>query len=43
MKFLVVPPSADAKVGDTITATIYNDNNLAPMAGEVVLMFDWNP
>ena len=43
VKFHVVPPTADAKVGDTVTATIYNDNNLAPMAGEVVLVLDWNP
>jgi hypothetical protein len=38
-----VSPVADPKVGDTVTATIYNDNNLAPKAGEVVLMLDWNP
>ncbi len=43
VKFHFVPPTTDAKVGDTVTATIYNDNNLAPMAGEVVLMLDWNP
>lgn len=33
----------DPKVGDTITVTIKNDNNLAPKAGDVVLMLDWNP
>jgi hypothetical protein len=38
-----VSPIADPKVGDTITVTIYNDNNLAPMEGDVVLMLDWNP
>ncbi len=38
-----VSPVADPKVGETITATIYNDNNLAPKIGDVVLMLDWNP
>jgi hypothetical protein len=38
-----VSPVADPKVGDTITATIYSDNNLAPRIGDVVLMLDWNP
>jgi hypothetical protein len=37
-----VSPVADPKVGETITATIYNDNNLAPKEGNVVLMLDWN-
>ncbi len=38
-----VSPIADPKAGDTVTATIYNDNNLAPKEGDVVLMLDWNP
>ena len=38
-----VSPIPDPKVGDTVTATIYNDNNLAPKEGDVVLMLDWNP
>jgi hypothetical protein len=38
-----VSPIPDPKVGDTVTATIYNDNNLAPREGDVVLMLDWNP
>jgi hypothetical protein len=37
-----VSPIADPKVGQTVTATIYNDNNLAPKEGDVVLMLDWN-
>ena len=38
-----VSPIADPTVGQTVTATIYNDNNLAPKMGDVVLMLDWNP
>lgn len=37
-----IPAVEDAKVGDTVTVTLYNDNNLAPPTGDLSIYLDWN-
>ena len=37
-----IPTVENAKVDDTVTATIYNDNNLNPLTGYLSLYLDWN-
>ena len=37
-----IPAVENAKVGDTVTVTLYNDNNLAPPTGDLSLYLDWN-
>ncbi len=37
-----IPAVENAKVGDTVTVTLYNDNNLAPAAGDLSIYLDWN-
>ncbi|MEN6342662.1 MAG: hypothetical protein ABFC89_08900 [Methanospirillum sp.] len=37
-----IPAVENAKVGDTVTVTLYNDNNLKPLAGDLSIYLDWN-
>ena len=37
-----IPAVENAKVGDTVTVTLYNDNNLNPATGDLSLYLDWN-
>ncbi len=37
-----IPEGGEAKVGDTVTVTIYNDNNLNPPMADLSLYLDWN-
>ena len=37
-----IPAVENAKVGDTVTVTLYNDNNLAPATGDLSIYLDWN-
>jgi len=37
-----IPEAVEAKVGDTVTVTIYNDNNLKPQMADLSLYDDWN-
>ncbi len=37
-----IPEAVEAKVGDTVTVTIYNDNNLKPQMADLSLYLDWN-
>ncbi len=37
-----IPAVENAKVGDTVTVTLYNDNNLNPPAGDLSIYLDWN-
>ena len=37
-----IPELENAKVGDTVTVTLYNDNNLNPATGDLSLYLDWN-
>lgn len=37
-----IPAVENAKVGDTVTVTLYNDNNLNPPTGDLSIYLDWN-
>jgi hypothetical protein len=37
-----IPAVENANVGDTVTVTLYNDNNLKPLAGDLSIDLDWN-
>ncbi len=37
-----IPAVENAKVGDTVTVVLYNDNNLAPPTGDLSIYLDWN-
>lgn len=37
-----IPDGGEAKVGDIVTVTIYNDNNLNPPMADLSLYLDWN-
>lgn len=37
-----IPAVENAKVGDTVTVVLYNDNNLNPPTGDLSIYLDWN-
>ncbi len=37
-----IPAVENAKVGDTVTVVLYNDNNLTPPTGDLSIYLDWN-